>query len=169
MPQTLEEKAEMLDIVDDRDKVIGRATREEVNRDKLSHRIVHVLVHNDLNEMAMQMRSMKKSYCPGHWSTAVGGYVRLGETYEQAGARESFEELGKLVTLRPFAETIYVTENGTRKFLNVFEARDNGPFKINPDEVEKVEFFSMNQLSQMLKSGAKIHPELRFVLDNYVL
>src|SRR3990167_3639738 len=55
--------------------------KEKMN---LSYRIVHILLFNEKGEMALQMRSSHKKFCPNHLSTAVGGHVQTGETYEQA-------------------------------------------------------------------------------------
>ncbi|KKQ39741.1 MAG: NUDIX hydrolase, partial [Candidatus Magasanikbacteria bacterium GW2011_GWA2_37_8] len=51
---------EYIDIVDDNDQVIGRATRDEVNEKHLRCRIVHALVFNNKGEMAIHLRSAQR-------------------------------------------------------------------------------------------------------------
>ncbi len=85
---------EILDVVNENDEVIGSAPYSEIYSAKRSHRICHLFIFNDAGEMALQLRSKTKSFLPGYWSTAVGGHVLSGETYEIAIMRESMEEIG---------------------------------------------------------------------------
>ena len=87
-------KQEYLDIVDIKDKIIGKATRKEIHDMHQIHRGVHVFVVNSKNEILIQKRSNKKDYYPGYYDASVGAQVRSGETYEQAAKRELKEELG---------------------------------------------------------------------------
>ena len=82
---------EYIDVVNMEDNVVSKADRREIYKKKLPHRIVHVLIFNEKNEMALQLRSQTVRFCPGYWSTAVGGHVQSGEGYKQAALRE-FEE-----------------------------------------------------------------------------
>jgi isopentenyldiphosphate isomerase len=75
---------EKLDVVNERDEVVGSAPKDEIYTRSLRHRIVHILIFNDSEEMALQLRSKGMSFCPNHWSTAVGGHVSSGETCEGA-------------------------------------------------------------------------------------
>ena len=99
---------EILDIVDQNDNIIGQAPKDDAYENKLGHRIVHVLIFNDQKKMVLQLRSANVSFCPLHWSTAVGGHVQAGETYEQAAIREYEEELN-LASKLP--ETVAISFN----------------------------------------------------------
>jgi len=158
---------EFLDVVDRSDNVIGRASKEEVYRRALCHRIVHVLIFNDKGEMALQLRSPNISFCPGHWSTAVGGHVQSGETSEQAALREYKEELGAISKLAFFSKDFYHAPGTPDKFLITFKTRFNGPFKPDPDAVTMVEFFTLEDIKKMLEKGEKFHPELLFLLRKH--
>ena len=88
-------KEEIFDLVDDDDRVIGRATRNEVHGNpKLLHRVVHVLVFDSLGRLYLQKRADDKDVQPGKWDTSVGGHVDAGEDRETAALRELSEELG---------------------------------------------------------------------------
>jgi len=86
---------EMLDLVDDEDRVVGRARRSEVhgNPDRL-HRVVHVLVFDREGRIFLQKRGPGKLVQPNRWDTSVGGHVDAGESREAAVRRELAEELG---------------------------------------------------------------------------
>jgi len=156
---------EFLDVVDLDDKVVGRASHSDIYANKHPHRIVHVLLYNKRGEMALQLRSKEKSFCPLHWGTAVGGHVQSGETYEQAALREFEEELGRAAELQVLRKDRYDDHRGITKFLTTYTAEYEGPFEVNPEEVDRVEFFSNEALNQMVVDGEKVHPELLFLLE----
>lgn len=159
---------EMLSIVNDNDEVIGEATRPDIYANKYRHRIAHVLVFNDQKQMLLQKRSANLSYCPDHWSTAVGGHVAHGETYEDAAKRECTEEIGVTLPLTFFAKDDYEsTDAHHAKFLCTFTASFNGPFNPDPNEVSAVGFFSIEEIKAKVAQGEKFHPELLYLLKKY--
>jgi len=160
---------EFLDIVDTQDNVVGKASREQVYREKLSHRIVHVLIFNEEGNMALQLRSSKVSFCPNHWSTTVGGHVLAGENYDQAAKREYAEELGAESNLAVFAKEYYEVPGAPKKFLVIYKTKYDGPFNPDPNEVEKVDFFSFEEIQKMIEKGEKFHPERLFLLKKYFI
>lgn len=159
---------EFLDIVDANDQVIGKATRDDIYKKSLCHRIVHVLIFDEQGNLALQLRSKKVSFCPSHWSTTVGGHVQTGESYEEGALREFKEELGTTNPLEFFSKDWYEA-NGLRKFLTTYKTVYSGPFNPNPDDVERVDFFSADEIKDMIDRGEKFHPELLFLLKKYFL
>ena len=85
---------ELFDVVDENDKVIGRAARSLVHRDGLLHRACHIFVFNSAVELLIHKRSADKDEFPLLWSTSASGHVSSGESYELAAQRETFEEVG---------------------------------------------------------------------------
>src|SRR5258706_14114446 len=85
---------EIFDVVNERDKVIGRKARGEVHRLGLKHRAVHVLVFNSRGEVFLQKRSMKKDTFPGAWDSSASGHLDSGEDYDACAVRELREEIG---------------------------------------------------------------------------
>ena len=156
-----------MDIIDRNDRVIGSADRTIIYKDKLRHRIVHVLLFTDDGKMMLQKRSKNVSYCPGHWCTAVGGHVRSGETYEVAAMRESLEELGIKPEIKLFKKIFYRGEDQElEKFLGIFIAKVPSEITIDKDELEMVESFTLGDIVNMAKTE-KFHPELSFIIDEY--
>jgi len=155
---------EILDIVDDNNEVVGSAPYADVYAKRLNHRIVHVLIFNDKGEIFLQQRSAKKQFCPGHWVTSAGGHVRKGETYEQAAKRELLEELGIDAPLTKIDESPY-DHYKMRKFLQVFRAFSNGPFKFDEEEVADGRWFSVSDVRDMVKKHQLVHPELAHVIE----
>ena len=52
---------EWFDVVDEKDVVVSRATRQEVHAHGLRHRAVHVLVFNRAGQLFLQKRSPAKT------------------------------------------------------------------------------------------------------------
>lgn len=131
---------EYLDIVDENDKVLGKAPKDDIYNKKLVHRIVHILVFNDQGEMALQLRSKTVKFCPSHWVTSVGGHVQSGETYEEAALREYKEELCATSKIEFFSKDFYGDDGGLKKFLVTFKTINNGPFDVEKRAVKSLFF-----------------------------
>lgn len=158
---------EYLDIVNDLDEVISTASYQEVYAKRLPHRIIHILIFNDKNELALQLRSATKSFCPLHWSTSVGGHVRAGESYKQAALREFKEELNIQLPITLAFKDNYLDAHGHKKFLATFKTRTSNLSKIKTSEVERVAYFSLSTIQNMIISKEKFHPELLFLLKKH--
>ena len=157
-----------MDVVNDQDEVIGQASKKEVYEKLLTHRIAEVFVFNDAGELLLQKRSANCSYCPLHWSMSAAGHVDTGETYEQAIHREMQEEIGVDLPLT-FVGKEYYTEDprNVMKFIAVFQATSNGPFNVNPQEVDSVAFFPLDRVREMIKNGEPFHPQMKYMLARY--
>ena len=55
----LEVSQELLDVVDENDRVVAVKTRGEIHAQGLMHRAVHILVFNQQGDLFIQKRSMK--------------------------------------------------------------------------------------------------------------
>ncbi len=158
---------EWLAVVNENDEEIGKMTYDKVYTILPIHRIVHIFILNEKEEMLLQLRSDKKSFCPLHWSTSAGGHVRYGETYEMAALREIKEELGIEIEIVFSHKDYYTDERGIKRFLSTFSGVYNGELSINNNEVNYVKFFNIDTIRQMIKSGDKFHPELLFLLKKH--
>ena len=157
---------EFLDIVNEKDEVIGNAPVNEIYEKCLPHRIVHIFVFNNKQEMLLQMRNHESKFCPFHWCTAAAGHVKSGETYEQAATRELEEETHIVAGPVYLHKDIYELENGLKKSLASFRANYDG--ELTPgDKVEKLQFFGMAQIQSMINKGEKFHSELLFLLRKH--
>jgi isopentenyldiphosphate isomerase len=156
---------EFLDVVNERDEIIGKAPKSEVHARKLPHRIVHIFVFNDNGEMALQLRA-NVQFCPHHWCTAAAGHVRSGESCMQAALRELEEELGIRFDIE-FVRKDFYENDGLKLFLYSFNGKSNGPFNPDPREVERVDFFPIDKIKKMVTAGEKFHPELLFILEKH--
>ncbi len=91
----------MLDIINDRDEVIGQAERAEVHKKGLLFRMVYVSFTTPDERLILQRRSLLKKVNAGRLGMAVIGHVTSGETYLEAAVKEVHEETG--LTIEPSA------------------------------------------------------------------
>jgi isopentenyl-diphosphate delta-isomerase len=131
---------ELFDVVDASDRVIGQAPRREVHAKKLSHRAVHVLVHDATGRLFLQQRSLSKDTFPGSWDSSCSGHVDAGETYVEAAVRELGEELGwrdLSAGLRPLLKLPCSAITGY-EFIEIFLLGPvAGPFVLHPEEISQ--------------------------------
>jgi isopentenyldiphosphate isomerase len=85
---------EVLDIVDEHDRVIGQAPRGEAYRGRLRHRAVFVMARDPRGRLFVHRRTAEKLVFPAMYDMFVGGVVGAGESYDDAALREAEEELG---------------------------------------------------------------------------
>jgi isopentenyldiphosphate isomerase len=86
---------EILDVVDENDNVIGRASKVACHIDNsLIHRGVTLLLFDSSNRVFLTKRGELKAESPGALDASVAGHARSGESYEQCVERELREELG---------------------------------------------------------------------------
>jgi len=143
--------SECFDVVDENNNVIGKATREECHTKGLWHRAVHIIIVNSKGEILLQKRSMKKDLYKGYWIDAAAGHVDSGETYEETAERELKEELGISTKLTKLFDFKKYTGNDN-EIIRVFGGKHDGPFRINKEELDFVEFFTLDEINKKLKT-----------------
>lgn len=134
---------EFFDVVNERDEIVGRASRREVHARRLRHRAVHVLVFNQAGQIFLQKRSMKKDSSPGCWDSSCSGHVDAGEDYDATAVRELREEIGLRVRAAPprWFRVAACADTG-EEFVWVYRLRAEGPFELDPDEIERGGWFA---------------------------
>lgn len=141
---------EYFDVVDEDNNVIGMASREECHKKGLWHRAVHVIVVNSEGKLLLQKRTLNTDLYRGYWIDAAAGHVDAGESYEEAAERELKEELSVNIKLKKLFDFKKYTGNDN-EIIRVFGTRYDGPFKANKEEIDFVEFFSLDKINEMMK------------------
>jgi 16S rRNA (adenine1518-N6/adenine1519-N6)-dimethyltransferase len=153
-PEQLDFAKELSDVVDQNDISIGVEEREVIHVNKLRHRAVHVLIFNGKGELFLQKRSFWKENHPGLWCSSVAGHLCAGESYLVAAGRELQEEIGVFVPLTPFVR-LEPSDETSQEFIECFYGFSEGPFKMDPCELETGAFFKVSLIEKWLAS----HPE----------
>lgn len=157
--KSTDNQQEIFIVVDKNDTIVGFKTRYECHHDpSLIHRVVGVAIMNDKGEILLQKRSMTKDMDAGMWGISVAGHVEKEQSYEDAIHREMKEELGIEASIVPVAKFIVHGTNET-EMASFFTAIHNGPFTINPDEIDRVEFFIPTFIQEQVIAGNMIVTE----------
>lgn len=142
-------QTEWLPIVDETDQVIGQKTRQQIHQLQLRHRAVHILVFNSQGQIFLQKRSMQKDLNKGLWDTSAAGHVDPGETYLQTARRELQEELGIDAELQ-FLFKLDASEQTGMEFIEVYRCVHEGPFDLNPQEIDDGVWMTPDALQEQL-------------------
>ena len=141
---------EWFDVVNERDEVVGRATRREVHARGLLHRAVHVLVFDGAGRVFLQKRSMTKDMSPGLWDSSCSGHLDAGEDYEAAAVRELGEEIGVHGAAPARWFRIAACTETAQEFCWVYRLRHDGPFVLHPGEIERGEWVALEELARRM-------------------
>jgi len=161
---------EELDVVDAHDEIVGKASRDEVHKKGLLHRIVFVFLFDPEGRLYMQKRVASKDMYPNCWEGSLSGHVLSGETYKETAERELHEELGACVSGRHLREIIrFGNHDGNERVLvTLFAVKDfKEDITIDNEEVEKGEFWTVKKLEAELKKSANINPGFRKAWEEF--
>lgn len=150
---------ELFDVVDADDRVIGRAPRGEVHARGLRHRAVHMFVVNRAGRVFLHQRSLTKDTFPGLWNSSCAGHVGAGDDYDETARRELEEELGLHVPEAGFGDPalqpqrllkIEARPETGEEFVWVYRVAAEGPFALNPDEIQHGDWFTPAEIEAWL-------------------
>ncbi|MFD5389955.1 NUDIX domain-containing protein [Streptomyces sp. NPDC059474] len=150
---------ELLDIVDERDRVMGQARRGDAMAHRLRHRCVFILARDAQDRVFVHRRTAEKLVFPSLYDMFVGGVVGAGEGYDEAALREAEEELGVrgLPAPVPLFSFLYETPEHTW-WSRVYEVRCELPVDPQAEEVAWHAFLTEEELTRRL-------PEWEWVPD----
>jgi isopentenyldiphosphate isomerase len=150
---------EVLDVVDEQDRVVGQARRGEVYRQRLLHRTVFVMARDPRGRVFVHRRTPEKLVFPSLYDMFVGGVVGTGEGYDDAALREAEEELGVSGLPRPTPLFGFLFEDPHyRSWCRVYEVACAAPVRPQPEEVAWHAFLTDEELATRL-------PEWEWVPD----
>lgn len=129
-----------------------------------------VNIFNDAGELALQLRAANDDSFPLYWDFAAGGGIDEGEDSQVSATREVKEELGinvnpELVSTQHLEYQAWAPDTTRQVDIHIFKAIHNGPFNPDLKEVDKVEFFTIEQIQSMIDKGEKFHPEFLLTWD----
>lgn len=158
---------EMIDIVDENDKVIGKATWKEAQEKGLIFRSANSIVLNTKGQIFVHKRSKNLLTFPGMYDVKFGGIVNLGESYEEAAMRELKEEAGiknpKLEFLFPLKFRMGRYKNNRKVFQCVYD----GKLKLQKEEIEEGTFMTIRDIEKLMKEG-KLSPSGESVYKEFL-
>lgn len=158
---------EILEVVDENNRVIGTESRREIHEKALRHRSVHIFIFNHQGGLYLQKRSPSKDQYPDHWDSSAAGHTDPGESPRQAAQRELKEELGLEVNLTEVLKYPACPETGW-EFTTLFMGQTDEPIHLNLEEATIGGFFTPDQRTQFLNDPLqKIAPGFRLLYALY--
>src|ERR1700722_10282187 len=140
---------ELIELVDDHDKVIGTILRSEANKQNLlNFRAIYVWLVNSKGQIFVPKRAKNKKLYPGGYDFSVAGQLAVDETYEKALHREVKEELKLNIDDYKRKEIVKLTpkENGVACFVKLYELRADVEPNFNTEDIESAEWLTPKQI-----------------------
>ncbi len=157
-----EPSAELVDVVDDDDRVVHTVTRAEMRANRLQHRAVSIAVFGSDARLLVHRRADTKDVWPGMWDLAAGGVVAAGEEYDNAARRELAEELGIEVTTMEYLGEGRFADDAVALIGRGYRCVHDGPFTFTDGEIAEVRWVDGAGLQSLMATE-------RFVPDNVAL
>jgi isopentenyldiphosphate isomerase len=143
----------IIDIVDRFDHPLGTIARREVLETGHNFRVAHLFLFNTRGELLIQQLSSKRERHPLAWGSSVACYLFAGENYDEAIRRRMAQELGRELAPISFIGRTRMQDLDSEKFIGLFCATDDGPFTVDRDHIEKVEFLPVSEIARMMSGG----------------
>lgn len=159
---------ELLDIVDQNDKVIGQKLRSEVYAQRLSNfRVVNAFLVNEDGQLWIPRRSSNKRIFPLCLDTSMGGHVSSGETYDDAFKRELMEELNIDANLTPYKHigNLNPHQHKTSAFMKVYLIHTNDVPSYNKNDFIEYLWLTPEELLNRLNTVDKGKGDLPKIVE----
>jgi len=147
---------ELLDLVDEQDRVIGTELRSEVYAaDRNNFRAVNAFVRNDAGQLWIPRRTAAKRTFPLCLDMSVAGHVSSGEEYLTAFRRELLEELNMALDAVDWSPVAKLTphQHGVSCFMQVYEIRSNQTPEYNRDDFVDYYWLYPDEVLERLANG----------------
>jgi 16S rRNA (adenine1518-N6/adenine1519-N6)-dimethyltransferase len=162
---------EVVDLVDEKDRVIGRATLGRCLSEGLRHRAVAVLVSREGGGLLLQKRSKTDHWQPGRLTLSSTGHVGAGEGYDTAARRELSEELGLSSPVR-FVKKLFLPKVRSRgevewEVVSLYASVTDAQVVADPKELDSVMEVTRKELAGLM-SGKRLTPDAKILLRTYI-
>ncbi|MER7176439.1 NUDIX hydrolase [Streptomyces mesophilus] len=157
--------SEQVERVDEQDRVLAVVDRGEAIRHGWLHRIATIVCRDDDGRFLVHRRPDGMSRSPGRYNWMLGGAVEVGETYEQAAARELAEELGVEAAPR-FVLKFLCAGVISPYWLGLHEVIVTTPVRPRPREVAWHDWLSESELEALVRQRRFV-PDAREAYERY--
>ncbi len=161
---------EILDLVDQDDKVIGQIERGEAYRQHLTNfRVIDAFLKDDTGRLFIPRRHASKKLFPLHLDTSVGGHVESGATYEETLRKEAMEELMLDVDAFTCRQLGVLTphEHGTFAFISVYEISCSETPAYNLEDFCEAYWLFPSEIIERIENGDVAKGHLPIILKQF--
>lgn len=144
---------EMVDIVNEKNEVIGSCSKEEAHKKGLLHRTVIAEIFNSKGEWLLVKQTPHKQE-PGKYVSPMGGHVQSKESLYKTLSRELLEETGirhyKSRFKGKFIYNVPIRDHIENHYYIVYEIISDDPIKLS-DELCEEKWFTKPELKKAIK------------------
>lgn len=159
---------ELLDLIDDRDRVIGQMPRSQIYQNRLTNfRVVNAFIINAKGQLWIPRRTASKQIFPLALDVSVGGHVKSGEDYEAAFARELEEEVnlkleqGRVGEIAPSClGKLSPKTHGVSAFMKVYQIQMERSPRYNTQDFLKAYWLKPQELLAKIEAGENAKDDL---------
>lgn len=162
---------EILDLVNEKDEIIGSMPRSEVYAKNLNNfRVINCFIKNSEGKLWVPRRQANKRLFPNALDVSCGGHVSSGETYEVAFAKEMSEELNINISKTTYKILGTMTpKDGASAFMTVYEIESDVVPNYNPDDFISYEWLTPEEVMGKLADGDISKDDLPKILKRFYL
>jgi len=157
---------EQIDIVNEKDEIIGQADIIEAHKKGLLHRAVHIFIINSKGRLFCRQRSFKKSVYPGYWSTSAALHVMHGQSYDQTAKKCIKSILGIECDLKVIGK-INLHDKIENETGPLYIGYSDEKMKFNKEQIEGGKFLTIDEIRQLAKKE-NVTPHLLYSLEVYL-
>ena len=156
---------EMIDVLDEEDKFVRKASRGDVRKNALLHKTIHVVILNEKGKFFVQKRAANKDIWPRFYEVGVGETVIANEDYDEAAERGLREEIGINAKPQLLFETKFRSEENNAN-IRVYKCVIKEGVTFVDKEVSEGFFVSEEKLKGMVE-GKDFTPDSVHVMKKY--
>lgn len=156
---------ELVERVDEHDRTVGVVERAEAIRRGWLHRVATIVVRDGDGRILVHRRPDDVSRFPGQFNWMLGGAADVGESYEQAAARELAEELG--VRAAPRLVLTFLCAGAISPYwLGLHEATVTDPIRPDAREIAWHDWLTERELADLVRRQEFV-PDAREAFARY--
>lgn len=156
---------ELVERVDEQDEVLAVVDRAEAIRHKWLHRVATIVCRDTAGRIFVHRRPDDMARFPGQCNWMLGGAAEVGESYEEAAARELTEELGVRGQPR-FALKFRCAGVISPYWLGLHEVVVKEPVRPDPSEVAWHAWMTERELADLVRHEDFV-PDAREAYEHY--
>lgn len=163
---------EIFDVYNDKGERIGKTIPRGSRLGKGEfHLVVHIWIKNTEGKYLVQKRNKKTDKVPGQYA-ATGGAVTRGEDSITGAIRETEEELGIKIQKDKFTllKRYFVPDENAGFITDLYIVHENillSELKLDYNEVKSCEYFTMDEIKQLIKENMFWNYERQAVRKGY--
>ena len=160
------EQVEMVDVVDQNNRIIGETPRKGVHKTDKLHRAVHIFMLDSDGRLWIERRGQSVDTHPGFYDSSAAGHVSKGESYNEAARREALEELGiEGLELKPYYD-LPLGPDTKNEFVRLYITRSDRKPRLHEDAGSQ-ECYTIEELEMKIRNGERFVPTFLLLFDWY--